>query len=87
MSRLLKDSAEFLKSIRVELHGSVDDSVLEQLDKVIRDLEAAQKKQDLGQVIDIATLLVSFGTLLTKIPELAQVIGALAEMIKNTPIH
>ena len=87
MSKLLKDSTEMLKNIRVELHGSVDDSVLKQLDSVILDLEAAQKKQDMGQAIDVAKLLVSFGMLLTKFPELAKAIEAIVELIKNTPNH
>lgn len=87
MSKLLKDSIELLESIREELRGSVDDSVLEQLDQVIRDLGHAQKKRDIGQAIDIAKLLVSFGTLLTKFPELTQIIGTLIEAIKNAPNH
>lgn len=87
MSKLLKNSVELLKSIRQELHGSVDDSVIEELDKVIQDLETAQKRRNMGQAIDIAKLFVSFGTLLVKFPELAQAIEALIEIIKSTPNH
>ena len=41
---VVEESVEVLKTLRTEMHGSVESSVVEQLDQVIRDLELLQGK-------------------------------------------
>jgi hypothetical protein len=61
-AELLKSSIDMLKSVRFELHGNVENSVLEMLDKAISDLESFQQAPEeisadevlhfLGQVLE-----------------------------------
>ena len=41
----LHETLELLRDVRVEVHGGVDDSIVEQLDEAIRLLEEAQHSQ------------------------------------------
>ncbi len=81
---LLRNSAAILIEIRAELHGNVEDSVVEQLDEVIHDLEAAQSGKT-ERVITALEILLLLGTLIEKVPEIAKTLEFLTLLIKNTP--
>ena len=82
---LLRSSVEVLKSLRAELHGNVEDSVIGQLDKVIRDLEAAQQESS-GRYSSME-LLFLLGSILEKLPAIVGAIELLAHLVSNTPNH
>ncbi len=73
---LLRDSVGALKCIRAELQGNVESSVMVRLDKVIKDLEAAEQSGT-DAAITASELLRLLGSLIEKIPAIAEVIGNL----------
>jgi hypothetical protein len=77
--KLLGESIEALIMLRLELHGSVDDSVLQTLDKVISDLEAAKNEPDKISMQEILRLL---GTVLDKLPAIVEIIHILSNVFK-----
>jgi len=56
---LLRSSIDTLKSVRLELHGNVESSTLEMLDKAIFDLENLQQDSDHIRVHKLITSLTS----------------------------
>ena len=83
---LLSDSLEVLNVLRAELHDSVEDSVIDQLDEVIANLEAAQSDKT-DTVVRALEILVILGTLIEKVPDIASTIQYLLQMIENAPGH
>lgn len=77
--KLLGESIEALIMLRLELHGSVDESVLQTLDRVIVDLEAIKNKQ--GR-ISSQELLILLGKALEKLPAIVEVIRILSNAFK-----
>ena len=77
--RLLGEAIEALMMLRLELHGSVDDSVLQTLDKVIFDLEAA--RNDPSRVSAQAALRL-LGTVLDKLPAIVEILRMLSNVFK-----
>lgn len=77
--KLLGETIEALIMLRLELHGSVDDSVLETLDKVISDLEAARNEPGKLSKQELLRLL---GTVLDKLPAIVEIIHILSNVFK-----
>jgi hypothetical protein len=77
--RLLGEAIEALIMLRMELHGSVDDSVLQTLDKVISDLEASRNEPSKVSAQDALRLL---GTVLDKLPAIVEIIRILSNVFK-----
>jgi len=77
--KLLGESIDALIMLRLELHGSVDDSVLETLDKVISDLEATRNEPSKISAQDTLRLL---GTILDKLPVIVEIIHVLSNVFK-----
>ena len=77
--RLLGEAIEALIMLRMELHGSVDDSVLQTLDKVISDLEASRNEPNKVSAQDALRLL---GTVLDKLPAIVEIIRILSNVFK-----
>ena len=77
--KLLGESIEALISLRMELHGSVDESVLETLDKVISDLDAVRNEPSKASAQDALRLL---GTVLDKLPAIVEIIHILSNVFK-----
>ena len=78
---LLEDSVDVLKHIRTELQGSVENSVIVELNKVIQDLEEAQRS-GIDTAIKALEILLILGQLVERIPEIAKVIDSLVSMLK-----
>jgi hypothetical protein len=78
-TQLLGSSIEALLQLRAELHGSVEDSVMETLDKVISDLEAIQQHSDKISAIDVLNII---GEALQALPAIAELIRILSAVIK-----
>jgi hypothetical protein len=77
--QLLSKSIEALIMLRLELHGSVDDSVIETLDKVITDLDAARNEPSKISAQDVLHLL---GTILEQLPAIVEIIHMLSTVFK-----
>lgn len=74
---LLEDSISVLRSIRVELHGKVENGVILLLDQVIEDLEEKQKTpMSTYSPVDLLFLL---GSILEKLPAIVAAI----ELLRN----
>lgn len=73
---LLSDSVCVLKCIRAELQSDVESSVVVRLDKVIQDLESAQES-GIDTAITALEILVLLGSLIEKIPAIAEAIDIL----------
>lgn len=73
-SELLRDSIDTLKSVRLELHGNAESSVLEMLDKAIYDLEKLQQNPDKISTQDVLKVL---GRVLEKLPAVIGIIQIL----------
>ena len=75
-NELLSDSVDVLKCIRAELQSDVESSVIVQLDQVIQDLETAQTS-GIDTAIKALEILLLLGSLIEKIPAIAEAIGRL----------
>ena len=71
---LLNDSVDMLKHIRTELQGNVESSVIEQLNTVIQELEAAQDSgiETAKKVLEVLFLL---GNIIEKNPRNCSSLG------------
>ena len=78
-AKLLRSSIDTLKSVRLELHGNVEDSVLEVLDKAISDLEIIQQG---SKEISAREVLYILGQVLEKLPTLVELIHILSNVLK-----
>jgi hypothetical protein len=78
-AELLRNSVEALIALRAELHGSVEDSVLESLDEVISDLEDIQQHPDKISASDMLRVL---GQILEALPAVVELIQILSIMLK-----
>lgn len=77
--KLLGDSIEALIRLRSELHDSVEDSVLEVLDKAISDLEIIRQGSDKVSANDVLHIL---GQVLEKLPMVVELIRLLVECLQ-----
>jgi hypothetical protein len=77
--KLLGESIEALILLRLDLQGSVDDSVLEELDKVISDLEAIGNEPS---TISAQETLHILGTFLDKLPAIVEIIHMLSNFFR-----
>lgn len=80
MTELLKGSVEELKSIRSELNGKVEDSVIKRLDGIILELEILQA-EDTHQY-DPVRVLNLLGCALELVPSIGKLVGYLIELNK-----
>jgi hypothetical protein len=80
MTQLLKSSLEALKCLRVELHGKVEDSVINRLDEIILDLEILQEN-DIRQY-DPVHVLRLLSSAIELIPSIGKLIEYLMQMHK-----
>jgi len=78
-TKLLKSSIDTLKSVRAELHGNVENSVLEMLDNAIFDLENLQQDSDKISARDVLYVL---GQVLEKLPIIVELIHRLSNSMK-----
>jgi len=78
-TKLLKSSIDTLKSVRAELHGNVENSVLEMLDNAIFDLENLQQDSDKISARDVLFVL---GQVLEKLPIIVELIHRLSNSMK-----
>lgn len=76
MTELLSSSLDALKGIRDELQGSVDDSVIRQIDGLIHDWQAALEKGPKGK-ISAQDILTSLGQVLKWLPEIIDIVERL----------
>lgn len=77
--RLLRDSIEELQLLRLELHGRVEDSVIEMLEKAILDLQALENSPD---AISGHEILYIVGSILEKLPAIVELIYLLTNLKK-----
>ena len=80
MSELLEDSVEALKSIRSELNGKVDDSVIKRLDGIILELEILQAEDT--HRYDPVQILNLLGLAMELVPSIGKLVGYLIELGK-----
>jgi hypothetical protein len=73
--RLLNDSLEALYRLREELHGKADDSVIEQLEEIINDLEKARHEG--SNKINATDVLKKLGSAIELISAIANIISKL----------
>ena len=78
-TQLLSSSIDTLKSVREELHGNVENSVLEMLDNAIYDLENLQQNSSNVNARDVLYIL---GQVLDKLPVIVELIHKLSNSIK-----
>lgn len=78
-AELLRSSIDTLKSVRLELHGNVENSALEMLDKAIYDLENLQQDSDKISTRDVLYVL---GQVLEKLPVIVELIHILSNAMK-----
>ena len=78
-AKLLRNSLEALIMLREELHGSVEDSVLEALDKVIDDLQSIQQHPDKISASDVLNVL---GQILETLPAIVELIRIMSTMLQ-----
>jgi hypothetical protein len=81
---LLRNSVDVLKHIRAELQGSVEDSVVRELDDVIHNLDKAAQTDSAEVAIKALDVLFLLGQLVEKLPEIAKAIEYLTLLIKAT---
>ena len=79
-AELLRNSVEALVILRAELRGSVEDSVLEKLDKVISDLESIQQHPDKISASDVLNVL---GQVLETLPAIVEMIHILTIVLSR----
>jgi hypothetical protein len=78
-TKLLRSSIDALKSVREELHGNVEDSVLEMLDNAIYNLETLQQSSSNINARDVLYVL---GQVLDKLPVIVELIHKLSNSMK-----
>jgi hypothetical protein len=78
-TQLLSSSIDTLKSVRLELHGNVENSVLEMLDNAIFDLENLQQDSNKISARDVLYVL---GQVLEKLPIIVELIHRLSNSMK-----
>jgi hypothetical protein len=78
-AELLRSSIDTLKSVRLELHGNLENSALEMLDKAIVDLESFQQDSSKVSTRDVLYVL---GQVLEKLPVIIELIHILSNAIK-----
>jgi hypothetical protein len=78
-TKLLKSSIDTLKSVRAELHGNVENSVLEMLDNAISDLENLQQDSSKVSARDVLYIL---SQVLDKLPLIVELVHKLANSMK-----
>jgi len=76
---LLRSSIDTLKSVRLELHGNIESSTLEMLDKAIFDLENLQQDSDHISTRDVLNVL---GQVLEKLPMIVKLIQIVSNSMK-----
>lgn len=74
-TQLLRDSLEILKDIRAEVQGTVEDSVIDELDCVINRLEGALSSPFIN--IDPVSILMILAKVIASLPEIADAIKRL----------
>ncbi len=77
--KLLGTSVATLTMLRTELHGSVQDCVLETLDEVIKNLEVFQQKPDEISAHDVLLIM---GAVLEAVPAIVEIIHLVSGMAK-----
>jgi hypothetical protein len=78
-AELLRSSIDTLKSVRLELYGNVENSVVEMLDKAIVDLESFQQDSSKVSTRDVLSVL---GQVLEKLPVIIELIHILSNAMK-----
>jgi hypothetical protein len=78
-AELLRSSIDTLKSVRLELYGNVENSVVEMLDKAIVDLESFQQDSSKVSTRDVLYVL---GQVLEKLPMIIELIHILSNAMK-----
>ena len=78
-AELLRSSIDTLKSVRLELYGNVENSVVEMLDKAIFDLESFQQDSSKVSTRDVLYVL---GQVLEKLPVIIELIHILSNAMK-----
>jgi hypothetical protein len=77
--KLLRSSIDTLKSVRAELHGNIENSVLEMLDNAIFDLENLQQDSSKVSARDVLYVLAQ---VLEKLPAIVELIHKLSNSMK-----
>ena len=78
-TELLRSSIKTLKTLRLELHNSIENNVLEMLDEAIFDLEQIQHDSD---KISAHKVLHILGQVLEKLPIFVELIHILSDVVK-----
>ena len=86
MVNLLKDSILALQELRKELQGSVEDSVIQQLDEVIAELQLLGGSE-LELQLNKWKILILFAEALLLIPSVAENVVSLIQMVENAASH
>jgi hypothetical protein len=74
--QLLGETIGVLKNIRMEIHDIAENGVINQLDKIIQDLEADYAK-DFSHKIEAKDILVLLGWLIEHLPKFAEIVERL----------
>ena len=75
--KLLRDTLEVLKDLRAEVQDTVDERVIDELDKAIKQLEDAQNDPRIS--IDPMYVLMLLGKVLENLP---QIVDAIKHLMK-----
>lgn len=75
--RAVAEAAEVIKSLRAELHGSVESSVIDRLDQIIRDLERLHSEE--SEHNNAQMILEAVGTAI----EIAGLIATVYQLVSN----
>lgn len=86
MIELLKDSILALQELRIELQGSVEDSVIQKLDEVIAKLQLLGENEPELQ-LNKWQLLILFAEALLLIPSVAENVVSLIRLMENAASH
>jgi len=78
--QLLRQTIDVLKNIRMEIHSVAEDGVINQLDKIINDLEA-DYVNDTCHKINAKDLLVMLGWILERLPDFAKILEKLIKQL------
>ena len=71
---LLREMAEDLKDLRLEISGKVDVKVIEKIDKVIGELEGPQNNRD-----KLRNALILLGTIIESLPSIVKAVDSLMQ--------
>lgn len=86
MSELLKDSILAVQELRIELQGSVEDSVIQQLDEVIAKLQLLGGSE-LELQLNKWQIKILFAEALLLIPSVAESIATLIRFVEGAASH